>query len=195
MKNAIIVHGKPGSREQQWREKTSNPNSKAHWLGWLKKNLEQDGVKVETPEMPEPDRPLWKLWEDKIDKSKITKDTILVGHSCGGGFWVKYLSIHKDVKPGKVILVAPWLDPDGDETRGFFDDYKMDSDITKRTEDLVIFNSDNDMGNVHKSVAQIREHIKDVEYREFHKYGHFTFAQMRTKKFPELLEECLKANT
>jgi predicted alpha/beta hydrolase family esterase len=141
--------------------------------------------------MPQPDNPVWEDWSKVIDKLKIDIDTTLIGHSCGAGFWIKYLSLHKDIKAGKVILVAPWLDPDGDETESFFDNYKMDPNLSKRTKGLIIFNSDNDMGNVLKSVAEIRENIKDVHYKEFHKYSHFTYLQMRTHKFPELLTEVL----
>lgn len=192
MKNAIIVHGKPGKKEQLWREKTNNPNSKAHWLEWLKQQLEKNGIQAEAPEMPRPDFPNWEKWSKQIDKKTITEDTLLVGHSCGAGFWVKYLSLNKDIKPGKVILVAPWLDPDGDETDGFFDDFQIDPGLADRSGEFIIFNSDNDMGNVHKSVAKIREAVPNAEYKEFHKYGHFTYAQMRVRKFPELLDECLK---
>jgi hypothetical protein len=45
------------------------------------------------------------------------------------------------------------------------------------------------MGNVHKSVAVLREQLKDVRYREFHRYGHFCVEDMGTTEFPELLEE------
>lgn len=193
-KNAIIVHGKPGRKEQLWRERTNNPNSKAHWLGWVKEQLDKKGVNTENPEMPKPYFPQWESWSKMIDKSLITRETVLVGHSCGGGFWVKYLSLNKELMPGKVILVAPWLDPDGDETDDFFEDFEIDSKLVSRT-NIVIFNSDNDMGNVHKSVAIIRKALPAVKYKEFHKYGHFTFAQMHTHKFPGLLNECLERNT
>lgn len=191
IKNAIIVHGKPGKKEQLWRERTNNPNSKAHWLGWLKEKLDKKGIEAQSPEMPKPYFPEWESWSKEINKSSITKRTVLVGHSCGGGFWVKYLSLNKELMPGKVILVAPWLDPDGDETDGFFEDFEIDPKLTERTQ-LIIFNSDNDMGNVHKSVAMIREALPAAEYKEFHKYGHFTYGQMHTREFPELLSECLK---
>lgn len=69
----------------------------------------------------------------------------------------------------------------------------MDPDLVNRTKGLVIFNSDNDMGNVLKSVAAIKENIKDTEYKEFHKYGHFTYGDMKTDQFPDLLEECLRS--
>lgn len=129
----------------------------------------------------------WEAWKREVERFEIGKQTTLVGHSTGGGFWVRYLSENPDLRVGRVVLVAPWLDPDGDETDGFFD-FEIDSKLAERTERLVIFNSDNDMGNVHKSVAMLREGIPGLEYREFHRYGHFTESAMRTTEFPELLE-------
>jgi uncharacterized protein len=191
MKNAIIVHGKPSQREYAIARSLGIKASKFHWLGWLGKQLRKNGYEVWAPEMPKPYAPDWDTWVKEVEKAKIGPQTLLVGHSCGGGFWVKYLSLHKDLKVGKVILVAPWLDPDGDETQGFFNDFKIDPDLAERTQGFIIFNSDNDMGNVLKSVAKIRQTVKGVQYREFHKYGHFTLPQMRTRKFPQLLQECL----
>jgi hypothetical protein len=31
----------------------------------------------------------------------------------------------------------------------------------------------------------------NAKYREFHGFGHFTYEDMGTEKFPELLEACL----
>jgi len=192
MKNAIIVHGMPSKREDRVAKALGIKYSKFHWLGWLDRQLRHNGYEVWAPEMPHPYKPEYKLWAEQAEKAKIGPDTTLIGHSCGGGFWIKYLSLNKNLKVGRVILVAPWIDPDGDEAEDFFKNYKMDPDLAARTRGLVIFNSDNDMGNVLKSVARIRRTIKNIEYREFHKYGHFTIFQMKTTKFPELLQACLE---
>jgi predicted alpha/beta hydrolase family esterase len=189
MKNTIILHGKC-DREEYYSDKYPSL-SNSHWLPWLQAQLIKKDIKTDTPEMPRGYDPKWETWVKEVERFEIGQETILVGHSCGAGFWVKYLSLNKDLKVGRVILVAPWLDPDGDETKGFFDDFKMDPDLVKRTGGTVIFNSDNDMGNVQKSVADIRENIKDIKYKEFHKYGHFTYGSMQTTEFPELLQACL----
>jgi len=194
MKNAIIVHGMPSKREDRVAKAIGVKYSKFHWLGWLGRQLRRKGYEVWAPEMPHPYRPEYELWAEQVEKAKVGPDTTLIGHSCGGGFWIKYLSLNKDIKVGKVILVAPWIDPDGNEAGDFFKDYKMDSGMVARTKGLVIFNSDNDMGNVIKSVAQIRQKIKGAQYKEFHKYGHFTVFQMKTTRFPELLQEVLDAD-
>ena len=114
-----------------------------------------------------------------------------MGHSTGAGFFIKYLSIHKDLRVDKVILVAPWLDPDRKKTKNFFDDFEIDLNIINRTAGITIFNSDNDQQSVHKTVKLIRQKVKGLTYKEFHNYGHFCFEDLKTTVFPELLQEIL----
>lgn len=187
MRNAIILHGMPSKKEYYSPEVPALSN--AHWFPWLQKQLYINDIKTDTPEVPGSFEPKWVNWTKEVERFEIGPQTILVGHSCGGGFWVKYLSLHPELKVGKVVLVAPWTDPDGDETGGFFDDYEMDPDLAKRTAGLTVFHSDNDIGNVHKTVAELRAEIKNIRYVEFHKYGHFCYKDMGTEEFPELLEE------
>jgi predicted alpha/beta hydrolase family esterase len=186
MKNAILLHGQP-SREEYY-----NPDypstSNAHWFPWLQKQLLIHDIAAATPEVPQSFRSDWEIWRKEVERYEITPETILVGHSTGGGFWVRYLSEHPELRVGKVVLVAPWLDPDGDEAGDFFE-FEIDPNLVLRTDGLIIFHSDNDMGNVHKSVAMLRERIKDLRYREFHNYGHFCVKDMNTTEFPELLKE------
>lgn len=185
MDQAIILHGMP---EPEELEAATDNLSSMHWLSWLRRQLISRGVNTVTPEMPMPHNPKWEAWQATIKNYTITGDTALVGHSGGAGFWIRYLSENPELEVGKVVLVAPWLDPDGDETNGFFN-FNLDPKLINRTKGITIFNSDNDMGNVHKSVATIRTTIPGIKYREFHKYGHFTEDDMGCKKFPELLEE------
>lgn len=186
--NAIILHGKP-SREEYYAPDTPSL-SNGHWLPWLQNRLLINDIAAATPEVPLAFDPQWDVWVREVERFDITPQTLLVGHSCGGGFWLRYLSERPGLKVGQIILVAPWLDPDGDETGGFFD-FELDPRLARRTAGLTVFNSDNDMGNVHKSVAIIRDQVADVRYREFHKHGHFTLEGMGTVEFPELLEACL----
>jgi predicted alpha/beta hydrolase family esterase len=98
------------------------------------------------------------------------------------------LSINKNLKVGQVILVAPWLDPDKEHTKNFFDDFEIDPDLASRTNGLTIFNSDNDQESVQKTTKIVRNKIKDINYKEFHNYGHFCYKDLGTDEFPELLE-------
>ncbi|KKR18803.1 MAG: hypothetical protein UU65_C0001G0193 [candidate division CPR2 bacterium GW2011_GWC1_41_48] len=102
---------------------------------------------------------------------------------------VRWLS-ENDVKVGKVILVAPSLDPER-TVNGFYD-FKIDLDLASKTKGLVIFGSDNDGQSIKNSIKKLLSVIKDVKYREFSGYGHFTFGDMGKREFPELFEEAMK---
>lgn len=107
---------------------------------------------------------------------------------------MRWLSENKDKKVDKVILVAPWLNPQNNpvsDTADFFN-FKIDSEIVSRTAGVTIFNSDNDMSSIHESVKVIRGEVANLEYREFHNYGHFCYEDMKSFEFPELLDECLR---
>jgi predicted alpha/beta hydrolase family esterase len=192
MKNAIILHGRPGKTEFYSGEFPSASNS--HWLPWLQKQLLIKDIKSDTPEIPHSYEPRWDLWVKEVERFEIGPDTLLVGHSTGSGFIVKYLSIHPELRVGKVILVAPWLDPDNNETEGFFSNFEIDAALVNRTSGIIIFNSDDDQIGVQKSTKILRDKVKNIGYREFHKHGHFCYRDLKTNAFPELLEECLKGN-
>ena len=185
MKNVIILHGCPG-KEEYYDPKASSA-SNAHWLPWLQAQLLKHEISASTPEVPHSYDCNWETWKREVEHFDIGPETILVGHSAGSGFWVKYLSINRDLKVDKVVLVAPWLDLDRDRTKNFFDDFEIDPNLVDRTAGITIFNSDNDQESVQKTTRLIRGKVKGVNYREFHNYGHFCFKDMRSMEFPELL--------
>lgn len=193
MKNAIIVHGMPSQREDRIAKLLGIKASKFHWLGWLGRKLRQQGFEVWAPEMPKPYAPDWEVWVREAEKAKIGPETLLVGHSCGGGFWLRYLSEHKNLKVGKVVLVAPWIDVPK-KTAPLFFNFKLDPVLVSRTKGLTVIYSDNDMKAIDLSVDKIRREVKGIDFKLFKGYGHFTIFQMRTRKFPELLQGCLEEN-
>jgi predicted alpha/beta hydrolase family esterase len=193
MNNAIILHGGPDREEYYDPQAPSMSN--AHWLPWLQGQLLKADIAAATPEVPYAFDRNWPTWNREVERFDITPETILIGHSTGAGFFVKYLSIHPALHVGKVILVAPWLDPDREHTVDFFDDFDIDPGLVARTAGVTIFNSDDDMASIQKTVSILRSTVSDVEYREFHRYGHFCFEDMNTVEFPELLDEALTSST
>ncbi len=189
MKNAILLHGKPSKKE--YLDPDTRSPSNHHWFPWLQKQLLIRDILAQTPELPNPWKPEYQSWKKEFERFEVTHDTLLVGHSCGGGFLVRWLSENKDVKLKKLVLVAPWLDPFREEGTGNFFDFPIDPELTDRIDNITIFNSDDDHKSVHKSVEMIREVLPNVKYREFHNYGHFCLSDLKSKRFPELLEEVL----
>ncbi len=168
--------------------------SNAHWLPWLQKELTIRDVKADTPEVPHSYEPKWDIWCREVERFDITSETILVGHSAGAGFWLKYVSIHSELKVDKVVLVGPWLDPDHTLEEKTFFDFKIDPDLVKRTNGLTVFYAVDDSDSVQTSVKWIRDRVKDIHFREFPRgYGHFTYHNLHSQKFPELRAEILSS--
>lgn len=189
MKNAIILHGLP-SKDEYYSDKRPSA-SNAHWLPWLQKNLMIHDIKADTPEVPFVYDPKWELFVKEVERFDITPETILVGHSMGGGFWVRYLSEHPDIFVDKVILVAPWLNLGHEIDMSFFD-FEIDPIIVSHAHEFIIFASDDDQQSVQDSVKFLQKKLPTATVRMFHNYGHFTLKSMKTDAFPELLDTILK---
>ena len=185
MKNAIIIHGKP-SKEIYYSDKYPSSSNFA-WIPWLQKQLIIRDIKADTPEMPHAYEPDYDLWRTEFERFDVTPETILIGHSAGAGFLVRWLSENKDVSVGKVVLVAPSIDPTKKSVTGFCD-FEIDKHLESRLGELIIFTSDNDSEGVNKSVEILANTIPNIKVIEFAGYGHFIPEHMGTDKFPELFE-------
>ncbi len=186
MQNAIIIHGSPGKEEYYSPQYPSSSNFQ--WLPWLQKQLLIRDIYAVTPEMQYAYNPEYSIWSREFERYDITPETILVGHSAGAGFLVRWLSEHKDVHVGKVVLVAPWLDPDSTLNTGFFD-FVIDQNMAERTNGITIFNSADDDSDIQETVVKIRENVKPIKYVQFEREGHFIGEKYVANGFPELLEE------
>lgn len=186
MKTAIIVHGAPGKEE--YYDATVPSASNHHWLPWLQKQMSVRGYAAHAPEIPLSWMPDYSIWRTEFERYEVAEDSILVGHSCGGGFLTRWLSEHPYVRVDRVVLVAPWLDPWRVRTTDFFE-FKIDPSLRERTRGgFAVFNSDNDQQDIQESAFLIRDTVRNCFYREFHNYGHFCLDDMHTEEFPELLE-------
>lgn len=188
VKNAIILHGQPSKEEYYNPAMPSMSN--AHWIPWLQGQLLKHDIAVATPEVPLAFAPDYELWQKEVERFDITPETLIVGHSRGGDFWLRWLSEHKSQKVGKVVLVAPSLGH-FEKGKNYFGNFELDPNLVGRTAGFSLFASDNDGQSMIDTAKEIREKIRGVHYREFH-LGHFTSRSMGTTEFPELLEELLR---
>ena len=80
MATIFIFHGFGGSPE-------------GNWIPWLTHELEAAGHTVIVPTFPHPEKPLLKEWlkEFSIYKESTDESAVLVGHSLGGSFALRYL--------------------------------------------------------------------------------------------------------
>lgn len=188
--NAILVPGRPDKEE--YYDVNLPTNSDNHWFPWLAKRLQANDVFAITIEPPSPWQPRYDKWKKEFERFDIGEHTTLVGHSCGGGFLVRWLSENTGTKVGKVVLVAPWLNPfdnPASDTADFFK-FEIDPGLVARTAGLTIFNSDDDEESIQKSVEIIRKKLAAITYKEFHNYGHFC-TENGVTEFPELLSEII----
>ncbi len=190
MKKVIIVHGS-NSKE---REKVANgeaQQNERHWIPWIKIELEKQEIKCFNPLMPENWSPKYEDWKNEIEKKKIDENSILIGHSSGGAFLVRWLGETKR-KIKKLILVAPcksvgkwnWYCKD-------FYNFEIDSSIRNTLKEVIIFVSDNEMFQRIED-AKVYSQKLNGKLINLSGKGHFIKKHMGTEEFPELLEEVLK---
>ncbi len=185
MKNVIIIHGCPSNAE-----KAMNPETRTydkHWIPWIKKELTEKRIKTEVPLMPNPWEPDYNSFKREFEKHEVSEDTILIGHSCGCAFLVRWLGDTKQ-KISKLILVAPWKIPDkNDQFRKAFYEYPIDEGIKSRVKEIVMFTADNEEEDGKKSL-KIFHDVLGGEIVELKGRGHYTLDDMGTDEFPELLD-------
>lgn len=191
MKTAIIIHGMPSMEEYFSIERVKSPSNN-HWFPWIQLQLLQKNVLAQTPEMPKPYEPEYEAWKKTFEQFNVDEETILVGHSCGGGFIIRWLSENK-VRVGKVILVAPWLDPEKYLTTGMFD-FEIDSDFALRTDGVTVMYSTDDEDYILDTINLLKEKANNIIYQEFSDKGHFCLDDLGTEEFSELLENIFTEN-
>ncbi len=94
--NVLLVHGSMGSPYE-------------NWFPWLELELRKENVNCIVPTFPTPigqDYATWKkLLDYYVDAKAITRDTILIGHSCGSVFLVHYL-LESKIQVAGLICVS-----------------------------------------------------------------------------------------
>lgn len=189
MNRAIILHGMP-SKEEYYNVAIEDSPSNSHWIPWLQHELCMRDIIAQTPEMPRPYKPDYDIWKNEFERLVPDNNTLLVGHSCGGGFIIRWLSENPQNMVAKVVLVAPWLDIE--KKAGQMFDFSINQDIAvQSTKGVNSLYSTNDGPELKSSLEYLRQNTKDFRYHEFINYGHFTLSAMKTRQFPELLQICL----
>lgn len=184
-KKCIIIHGCPSDEEKAMNSEKRTYDK--HWIPWTKKELIARNIETETPLMPSPWQPDYEKFKAEFEKYNVDEDTILVGHSCGCAFLVRWLGETKR-KIFKLILVAPWKIPDKDDDfRKAFYIYKIDETIKDGVNKIVMFTS-NDEESEGKESLKIFHNVLGGEIINLENHGHYCLGNMGTEEFPELLK-------
>lgn len=181
----VIVHGCPKD------EASSLPKSKK-WMNWLEGKLREKGLNAVAPDMPTPWIPIYDEWKKEFEKYPVTENSMLIGHSCGGAFLVRWLLDTKR-KVKKLILVAPAKIPEIEgDARGELYKFELPTDGSHIADEIVIFIS-NDFPHNMKSFELYKKSLRPKVIKLENKV-HFLIFWTGTNEFPELFEEVLKPN-
>lgn len=185
MKRIYIIHGCPSDAE-----KAMNPETRTydkHWIPWVKNELLKRNIETDVPLMPNPWEPDYEAFKKEFEKYPISEETILIGHSCGCAFLVRWLGESKQ-KISKLVLVAPWKIPDKeDKFRKAFYEYPIDETIKSRVKEIVMFTADDEEEDGKKSLKIFHDALGG-EIIELKGMGHYILDDMGTEEFPELLD-------
>jgi len=138
--------------------------------------------------MPDPWEPEYQKFKNEFEKYNVDENTILIGHSCGCAFLVRWLGETKRTI-SKLILVAPWKIPvKGDEA---FYTYEIDESIKERVQDIYMFTADDERDKGKESV-KIYHKALGGEIISLDNHGHYCMGDMGTEEFPELLNVVIR---
>lgn len=188
--NVVIIHG-CNEKDDEKLEQGYPTQEKRHWIPWVSLELKEKGIKTYAPLMPDNSNPKYEEWKNVFEKLPIDPDSILIGHSTGAGFLVRWLGeTGKKVK--KLIMVAPAIVHGG--YSGFLKDlceFTINKMVKNQAEKIIVFVSDDEREGIKKAVDIYCEGlgIKPIVLR---KRGHFTEYAMGTNEFPELLNKILE---
>jgi predicted alpha/beta hydrolase family esterase len=165
-----------------------------HWIPWTAKQLTESGIDVATPLMPDPWNPVYEKFKEAFEKCEINENTVLIGHSCGCAFLVRWLGDSKR-KVARLILVAPWKVTDKDDGyRKEFYEYPIDETIKNRVGRVVMFTSNTEEEDGKKSLKLFND-VLGGKIVGLDNHGHYTMNDIGTDEFPELVKEVLEADS
>lgn len=185
----VIVHGfNSGGKELV--DQGRRLQNERDWIPWLKEKIEEKGHEAYNPLMPNFWNPSYEEWKEKFEEFNIDENTVLVGHSLGGGFLLKYLSENK-ISIKKLILVAPSvIAPEEFLSIKSFYEYRLDNNLPNRTNGITIFSCDSDLERIREGIDFLEDSL-EFKHIKLKDRGHFIRKDMGTVEFPELLEEVL----
>ncbi|NVN96787.1 alpha/beta hydrolase [Candidatus Nomurabacteria bacterium] len=162
---------------------------KAYWINWIALKLKRE-YEVLVPDMPcekNAHYEEWKIWFEKYFKFIKDKNPILIGHSLGAIFLLKYMS--ENNFPKKIYqlhLSAPAVFDDGlglEKLSTFKADIKKINKIEKKCKELHLWHSMDDNICLFKNSEIIKKIIPSANFHIFKNKGHF-----KQPAFPGLLK-------
>ena len=194
-KQVVVIHGGSAfTPNQKCLERLATKNATADDFkirnGW-KENLQNDlgsGFEVFNPRMPngqDAKYQEWRIWFEKMFPF-LSDEVLLVGHSLGGLFLLKYLS--ETVFPKKikalVTVAAPYEGREGKHAKNsnFFFSENF-ANIEKQAENISLFHSKDDKIVPFNDFEIYKQKLPNAKVFYFEDKGHFNI-----NLIPELIE-------
>ncbi len=163
---------------------------KIQWVDWLAEQTKWE-FEVFHPAMPNKynaNYKAWKIWFEKIFPFLNDEDTILIGHSLGGMFMMKYLTEEWFPKQiSKLYLISSVSNNKIEYLWDFEVDLKKISILQDLSKKIVIYHSTDDSEVPYTNSLEIHANLPKAELIPFSDRGHF-----RQREFPELLENIVR---
>jgi predicted alpha/beta hydrolase family esterase len=160
-----------------------------NWRDWIIWALEEsyDLICPLMPNKQSADYEAWKIWFERHFDFIDDNNPILIGHSLGGSFLLKYLSENSFPKKiSQLHLIAPMVN-DGNMYLEKMATFKFDIKKINKIEDMCIsihlWHSEDDIAVPFKNSLLVKENLPSVEFHVFKDRGHFM-----QPSFPEILE-------
>ena len=185
MKTAILLHGI--CEEEQFFDRNFPSLCNAHYQPWLEKELQIYGILAQAIALPVPYNPVYKDWKNVMDGFSWKNLSIIVAHSAGAGFILKYINERK-IQLNKLILVAPWVDPNkkfNDFLQCSYNHHSIDN-----IDEVHLFYSTDDGLEIIESVGIIKQNFQNLKIHKFFDKGHFVYDSIGAT-FPQLLNVCI----
>lgn len=143
MKYFFINHGYMGSNIE-------------NWFPWFKDKIDDDNNQCIIPQYPiEEDKHFYEYWKNVLDVyydfGYINSDTVMIGHSSGSAFTMKYI-LNKKMKINKLILVSGFNNYYSDDdydfhnvvNRTFYINNNDIVELKKYVDEIICIYGDND---------------------------------------------------
>lgn len=159
---------------------------RSDWKGELQDAL-GEGYEVLLPSMPSKTNARyveWKIWFQRMFPF-LEDNVILIGHSLGGRFLVKYLSEETFPKKLKAVLLvaAPYSDSK-EESLADFSLLGDPAKVREQVENLFLYHSKDDKVVPISDAQKYKELLPNAIFKSFEDRGHFN-----SETFPEVIED------
>lgn len=178
MKTAVVFHGTLGSPD-------------GNWFRWLQMELENRGLSVWLPQLPQPEQPSLQKWQEFVKEQcpfPINEETLIVGHS-SGAILALVLAQNSTERIGAIVDVSVFYDNSLQwQPNDQLFDIQFDwNAVCQGVEKLLFIHSDNDP-YVPLDQAQYVANNTAAEIIVIPGEGHFNLERSEEyKQFPKLL--------